>query len=65
MGKGKFDGWTIGAIVMGLGSAIFGLCKGFHDKKVSEQRQSEQIIKAVEDHFNNSTKTLNEVVDSD
>lgn len=65
MGKGKFDGWALGAIAMGLGSAVFGLCKGFHDKKVTEQRQSEEITKAVENYFNNSTKALDGVVDKD
>ena len=61
MAKGKIDGWTLGAIAMGLGSAVFGLCKGFHDKKVNEQRQSDEITKAVENYFNNSTKALDGV----
>lgn len=46
-----FDIWMAGSIFFGLGSAAFGLAKGVHDKKVSEQKQMEAIDKAVNNHF--------------
>ena len=56
----KIDGWGIGGAILGIGTAIFGIAKGFHDKKVSDQRQSEEISKAVSKYMTENNPALAE-----
>lgn len=56
----KIDGWGTAGAILGIGTAIFGIAKGFHDKKVSEQKQADEISKAVEKYMINNNPVVKE-----
>jgi len=57
----KLNVWTIVGGLLMIASALFSFAKDIHDEDETDKKQTEKIIKAVNEHFANADNNAIEI----